>query len=62
MKVAEERGYAPITSGYSKHEHDMLDNTIRDMQGCQYLLVECTDGTSVYRKKTELDKIKEAAA
>ena len=57
MKKAAEDGYVAITSPYSKHEHDMLDNTIRDMKGCDYLLVEEVGGIAVYRKKTDLNKI-----
>jgi hypothetical protein len=37
----------------------MLDNTIRDMQGCDFRLVEEVTGTAVYRKKADLNKLVE---
>jgi hypothetical protein len=59
MKRATEDGYAAITSPYTRNEHDMLDNTIRDMQGCDFRLVEEVTGTAVYRKKADLNKLVE---
>lgn len=57
MRKAAETGYVAITSPYNKNERDMLDNTIRDMQGCDYRLVEEVNGIAVYRRKTDLNKI-----
>jgi len=57
MKRAAEDGYAAITSPYTRNEHEMLDNVIRDMQGCDYRLVEEVGGIAVYRRKTDLNKI-----
>jgi hypothetical protein len=58
MREAAKLGYQAITSPYNRNELDMLDNVIRDMQGCDYLLVEEVGGTAVYRKKTDLEKIR----
>lgn len=51
---AENRGYLAITTAYSPGEEKMLDNVIRDMRGCNFLLVQLADGIAVYRKKVEL--------
>jgi hypothetical protein len=55
MTEAENRGYSAITSEFNRDEHDLLDNVIRDMQGCAYLLVQNSMGIAVYRKKSDLN-------
>jgi hypothetical protein len=59
VKRATEDDYAAITSSYTRNEHDMLDNTIRDMRGCDFRLVEEVGGIAVHRKKTDLNRILE---
>jgi len=57
MKEADERGYSHITTPYSEQEEWMLDNTIKDMKGCHYLLVECVGGIAVYRPNDDVNRV-----
>ena len=57
MKEAEDLGYDHITTPYSEQEYWMLDNTVKDMQGCKFLLVECVGGIAVYRPKDDVNRI-----
>ena len=47
-------GFSAVTTGYQPHEYPMLDNTIRDMFGIQFLLVTTYEGIHVYRKNKEV--------
>jgi hypothetical protein len=57
VKPGERDNYAEITSPYTTSEYAMLDNVIRDMQGCDYQLREVVGGIAVFRKKSELNTI-----
>ena len=53
---AEKRGYAPVTDTYTPQEADLLDRACRDLEGCDYLLVQTSEGTAIYRKRSEVNK------
>ena len=53
---AEDRGYAPVTDPYTPQEADLLDRAVRDLEGCDYLLVKTSEGVSIYRKRSEVNK------
>lgn len=53
-KEAEREGFVPVTTGYSKTEHWMLDNTITDLGNAPYRLVMAIDGIEIWRKRSDV--------
>jgi hypothetical protein len=48
------RGYRALTQPYSPHQMGWLDRVLRDLGGCNVVLVETPAGPEVWRAASEL--------